>query len=175
MRRVDIRKKQPTSWPWLAGAALLGLVGWGVTELLAPPSEEAGPEIGTTVADTQPPAAIPLVGRQPFYPPDRPGLVDLAPLGPEDAGESVRVHGQVVAADETGYWAADGGLLVRVSAASPVRPGDVVSADGRLRAADLTPPADLPEDSAGATPWTVVRELELVPDGATGPSGGPEP
>lgn len=177
MRYVDIRKKRPSRWPWVIAVGIFALLAWGVTSLLAPPADGTGPDLGTTVADTQPPVAIPLVGRQPFTPPPRRELADLAPLGPEDAGETVWVHGEVVATDEDGYWTTDGSHILRVDSRADVRTGDIISAEGRLRAAELEPPeiAGGPGGSADSTGWTAVRTLRLVTDTAAGSTPGSTP
>ncbi|NIP79441.1 MAG: hypothetical protein GWM90_09600, partial [Gemmatimonadetes bacterium] len=102
MLHRDIRKKQPTAWPWVAGLAVLALLGWGVSALLAPPPPELEPETDAAV-EIRRPAPIPNTHRQRFVP-ESPGLDALAPLAGDDAGERVQVEGEVLAVTDEAFW-----------------------------------------------------------------------
>ena len=183
MARLDVERKRKTIWPLLIGAALLVLVLWGVTALLTdePPAE---PEVTVpTVEDTHPPAAVPA-------PPNTDAAAtgtestraveEIAPVGEEDVGQTVRVAGEVVATGNQTFWLLAGEEVLRIDSARRVRKGDSLSVEGTLRAADPSKTDVITSDVLSRNPaspeWSVVRVVKLVEDnGGTATAAVPRP
>lgn len=173
MARTDLERKRKTPWPWFVGLAVLALILWGTNALL---TEDAETEPGLTVAtveDTNPPAAIPS-------PPDveptatgteaARGLEEIAPLGEEDVGQTIRLDGEVVATGNDAFWLLSGGTVLRVDSERRVRTGDSLSIEGTLlRATDPEKTerieADVLPRRPGSGDWQVLRAIKLVEDG----------
>ena len=178
MRNIDIEKKRPSAWPWLAGAAVLALIFWGVTVLLTP-DEESGPQVqATTVEDTHPPAAIPEPPREPLSNAPPRALSEFAPLGEEDVGQAVRAEGEVVATGNGSFWLLAGSDVVRIDSDRQARSGDSIAVAGRIRPADPAQ-ADRMRSGVlarkpGSEGWMVVRSLKIVENGDGGLAGGSE-
>ncbi|MBW3552126.1 MAG: hypothetical protein KY466_01380 [Gemmatimonadetes bacterium] len=169
MARIDVEKKRKTVWPLVIGLAILVLALWGVTTLLTD-DPAAEPEVTVpTVEDTHPPAAVPA-------PPNTdPGLTgtestraveEIAPVGEEDVGQTVRVAGEVVATGNQAFWLLAGEEVLRVDSTRRVRKGDSLSIEGILRPADPAKTDVIASDVLSRNPaspeWSVVRVVKLV-------------
>lgn len=176
MQHIDIRKKRPSRWPWLAGAVVLALVAWGVTALLRTEPEEEPALAVPTVEDTLPPAAIPAPPYESYDGDTSSALDALAPLDERDAGEAVRIQGQVVATGNDAFWLASGGIVLRVDSDRNARKGDSLVVAGTLTTADPEK-TDRIRDFLDRHPrsgsWTIHRDLKLVEERAD--TGGEEP
>ena len=175
MRNIDIEKKRPSAWPWVAGVAVLALIFWGVTVLLTP-DEQSGPEVQTTtVEDTHPPAAIPDPPREAV--PNTPGqdIGTLTPLGDEDVGQVVRLEGEVVATGNGSFWVLAGSEVVRIDSDRQARSGDSVAVAGPIRPADPAKTDRIQNGilsrRSGADSWTIVRDLKVIENGRGGLAG----
>lgn len=105
-----VRKAGPTLWPWLIGLVVLGLLIWGISELVNTDRDNA--TMAEADADVSPVAtgAVPGSGAQAVEqtPPVTPApLAALMPLGTQDVGQRVSVTGEVLTNP------ADGGFWVR--------------------------------------------------------------
>jgi hypothetical protein len=137
MQHLDLKRKQPTAWPWLAGVAILALMVWGVTSLLAAPQAEPDVAVDAVEVEELTPAAIPA-------PPHPPGsstvsvheLSELAPLDLEDAGVVARAEGEVVATGTRGFWLLAGSDIIRVDSDQLVRRGQAITVEGVLQESD---------------------------------------
>lgn len=166
MANLKIERRGRPVVPWIAGLLALALLVWAVAELVEPPQSE-GEATQIEVDEGPAPAAIPAQA-SPVADAAR-SLDEIAPLGPEDLGQNVRVSGRLVQPSANGFWlrTADGTLLhVR----SDRTPGDGdVQATGVLRSVEetLEPPAAEGE---------AIREMELAeqrrePSSDTGGAG----
>lgn len=175
MGRVDVEKKQKTAAPWFAGAAILAVILLGISALLTW-SDDAEPEVTVpTVEDTHPPAAVPAPP-DPLTGPTDPAraLEEIAPLGEEDIGQTVRLDGSVVATGNAAFWLLTGDRVVRVDSPRRVRKADSLSVRGTLRAADPSTTDLIASDVLSRHPesdgWRVVRAIKLVEDGVANAS-----
>ncbi|HUG39680.1 MAG TPA: hypothetical protein VMM12_04310 [Longimicrobiales bacterium] len=176
MARLDLERKRKTAWPLVAGVAVLALIIWGVTALLTE-EPDAEPEMTVpTVEDTRSPAAVPA---PPDADPELTGteaaraVEEIAPLGEEDVGQTVRVAGEVVATGNEAFWLLAGKDVVRVDSGRHVRKGDTVSIEGTLRPADPATTDLIASDVLSRHPasseWNVVRAIKVVEEeGRTG-------
>lgn len=168
MARIDVEKKKKTLWPWVAGAVVLMILGWAITEHLAsPPEAEAPPAVALEGANE--PAAIPSPADE--YGPEDPtdpnrALAEVAPLGEEDVGQTVRLEGEVVATGNSGFWVVWGADILRVDSEQRVRKGDTVQVSGTLREADPDRTDEIASSVIsrlpGADDWNIVRTVKLV-------------
>jgi hypothetical protein len=174
-RYREVRRKRPSIWPWLGGVAMVVLIAWGVTGLLAAPgSDEEVPDV-VLAEDTLPPAAIPIPP-QPVREQERiRGVEDLIPLDDRDVGEEVRAEGEVVATGTDGFWMVVGGEVIRVDSERPVRRGDVVRVLGSLHPTDGERTDRIVSEVLSRSPraqsWRVVRSPKLVEGDAEGVGG----
>lgn len=167
MQRVDISRKRPTPWPFVAGLIVLAVVGWGVTVLLPPEPEPPPPEVPPSALDSMPPATIPA-------PPNDPnataGITALAPLDARDLGRRVHASGSVVATRSGGYWLLVDGWVIQVESSRGVQPGDSLDVEGRLRESDAEPGRRIADevvaDNPDAASWRIVDRVKLVEGGA---------
>jgi len=174
---IDIERKRPARWPWIVGLLALGVIAYGSTTLLAAADDEETHVVAPTPADTLPPAAIPA--------PPNPVILDrvhsaeeLAPLGEEDVGETIRVEGEVLATGTTGFWVLAGIEVLRVDSDRSVRKGELVTVEGTLVPAAADERTDeIASEVLSRTPraeeWGVVRTVKLVD--SEGHAGSPEP
>jgi hypothetical protein len=165
MQRVHVRKKRPTILPWVIGFAVLVVVIWSVTSLLAAPQDEDENVVVPAPADTVVPSPIPA----PPHPVPGTGaaaLESLAPVGEEHVGESVRAEGEVVATGTTGFWMVVGSEMIRVDSGLTVRRGQSVTVDGILAAAEDERTDQIFEEVVSRNPqaenWRVVTSVKLV-------------
>lgn len=169
MARTDFEKKRKTSLPWIVGLAVLALAFVGISVLLARSDDtEPGVEV-PTVQDTYPPAAVPappnldptVTGADPAR-----GLDEIAPLGEEDIGQTIRLGGQVVATGNGSFWLLAGDRVVRVDSPRQVRKDDTLSIRGTLRPADPGMTDRIASDVLSRIPdserWQVVRVIKVV-------------
>jgi hypothetical protein len=165
MHRVHVSRKRPTIWPWIGGFAVLAVVIWSVTTLLAAPQDDEEDVVVPAPADTVVPSPIPA----PPHPLPGTGaatLANLAPVGEEHVGESVRAEGEVVATGTTGFWMVVGSEMIRVDSGLTVRRGQTVTIDGTLAAATDERTDQIFEEVVSRNPqaedWRVVRSVKLV-------------
>lgn len=165
MQRVHVRKKRPTIWPWVMGLAVLAVVIWSVTSLLAAPQDDEEDVVVPAPADTVVPSPIPA----PPHPVPGTGaatLASLAPIGEEHVGESVRAEGEVVATGTTGFWMVVGSEMIRVDSGLTVRRGQSVTVDGTIQTAEDERTDQIFEEVVSRNPqaenWRVVRTVKLV-------------
>lgn len=178
MARLDVEKKRKTAWPWLVGAVVVVLLGIAITSLLTADPETEPALTVPTVEDTHPPAAVP---RPPNVDPELTGteaargVEEIAPLGEEDVGQTIRVDGQVVATGNAAFWLRTGDIVLRIDSERQVQKGEALSIEGTVRQADPAKTdriaADVLSREPGASEWQVVRLVKLV-EGGTG--GGAE-
>ncbi len=132
--------------------------------------------VGITAADTLPPSAIPI--------PPNPVILDrvhsaeeLAPLGEEHVGETVRVEGEVLATGTTGFWILAGVEVLRVDSNQAVRKGELATVEGTIAPARNERTDEIASEVLTRTPraetWGVVRTVKLVE--SEGNTGSPEP
>lgn len=172
MARLDIERKRKTLWPWLAGVVALLLILMGITTLMQEDAETEPEVVVPTVEDTYPPAAVPAP------PNEEPvgaatdaarGVEEIAPLGEEDVGQTVRLAGEVVATGNDVFWLLAGADLLPVESDRRVRKGDTVSLEGTLRPADPNRTdrmSDILERHPASAGWNVVRVIKLVEESA---------
>jgi hypothetical protein len=168
MRHVDMKRKYPTPWPWLAGLGVLALIIWGVTSLLAAPNEEdpAIEAAGAAEHDVVP-ALIPRpphpVGSSTVQARD---VRDLYPLELDDAGTLARAEGEVLATGSEGFWILAGSEVIRVDSRRPVRRGQVIEVEGVLQETSAEPTDRIADEvlsrSGASGVWTVARTIKLV-------------
>lgn len=177
MARIDVEKKQKSVWPWVAGLVVLVGLGWGITQLLAPPPEPEEPQ-PVAIEGANEPAAIPSPADEygdlgDLTDPNR-GLEEIAPLGEEDVGQTLRLSGEVVATGNRSFWIVAGSDVLMVDSERTVRKGDTVQVEGTLREADPEKTDEIASSVISRHPasgeWNVVRVLKLVEPG--GPAGG---
>lgn len=174
MARSDFERKQKTVWPWFIGLAVLGLTLLGISALLTW-SEETEPAVTVpTVEDTHPPTSIPAApdadpvttGSDPARP-----VEEIAPLGEEDIGQTVRLDGHVVATGNEAFWLLAGDRVLRVDSPRRVRKDDALSIRGTLHPSDARTTDLIASDVLSRHPdsgaWHVVRGLKVVEEGAS--------
>ena len=177
MARLDVERKRKTGWPWVAGGVLLLIVLWGVTALVNNESQAAPEAAAPLPQDRHIPAALPAppnadpvdTGTDPAR-----GVEEVAPLGEEDIGQTVRLSGEVVATGNDAFWIHAGREVVRVESDRRVHRGDTVSVAGTLRPADpgrTDRILDVLERHPAAAEWSVIRAIQLVEEGM--PEAGP--
>ena len=183
MARLEVEKKRKTIWPLVIGAAILVLALWGVTTLLTEDAADEPEVTVPTVEDTHPPAAVPA---PPNTDPEMTGtestraVEEIAPVGEEDVGQTVRVAGEVVATGNHAFWLLAGEEVLRVDSSRRVRKGDSLSIEGTLRPADPSVTDVIASDVLSRNPaspdWNVVRVVKLVEDGnSPAPASVPRP
>lgn len=172
MRHIDVDRKRAGRWPWVLGLGILVLVVWGVTILLRPPVESEAPAVGTTAADTLPPAMIPSETDEPATGGASGAAEDTISLGEERLGETVRVQGEVVATGNDAFWILIDSRVLRVDSPRRARRGDTLAVRGTLREADAATTDRLASTVMSRHPefdsWTIVRVIKLVEEGVTG-------
>lgn len=165
MQRVDIERKRPTLLPWLVGLAVLALIVWGVTTLLAAPQTEEQQIAAPTAEDTLPPAAIPAPP-QPVTAMAPRMMANLAALGEEHVGQVIRADGEVVATGTNGFWILAASTVLRVESERPVRKGESVTVDGTVEPAEAERTDRIMSEVLSRHPdvesWDVVRSVMLV-------------
>jgi hypothetical protein len=167
MQYEQIRRKQPTTWPWLMGLVILGIIVWSVNSLLGVDDPEGEPRPAVTFPeDTLPPAAIPAPPvRAPGDRAARP-IEEIAPLGEEDIGERVRAEGEVLATGTMGFWMLAGNEVLRVDSDRYVQRGEVVQVSGTLLDSDPMRTervvTEVISRLPGAEGWRVAAMVRLV-------------
>jgi hypothetical protein len=165
MQRVNVEKKRPTPWPWVAGAAILALIVWGVTSLLAAPQGEDDQVVTATATDTMAPAALPAPPN-PVMRSSAETLDALPPLSEEHVGLTVQAEGEVVATGTTGFWMVAASQILRVDSERPVRKAQTITVDGTIEHADDERTEQIVAEVVSRNPqaegWRVVRSVKLV-------------
>ena len=168
-KKSDIGRKQPSVWPWVGGAVVLGLLVWGVTVLLRPPPQPEAPAVATEAVDTLPPATIPAPPGDVLGDPGGTTSTDLAGLGEQELGQSIRARGRVVATGNDSFWLLAGSGVIRVKSAREVRRGDSLAVEGRLREADPEITRSIADAVISREPdsadWIILDSLMLVEGG----------
>jgi hypothetical protein len=173
MAYLDMKRKQITTWPWVAGLMILGLIVWAVTSLLAAPVDEERSATAAVVEEELPPATLPMqvnpIGIVPLR-----DVRELSPLGTEDVGETVRAEGEILATGTEGFWILAGLEVIRVESEEIVRKGQIVQVHGTLQEDDPERTervaAEVLSRSPQAGDWRIVRGIKLVAD--RGPAAG---
>jgi hypothetical protein len=164
MRQLDMKRKQTSAWPWLAGVVLLGLVVWGVTSLLAPPVDAEGP-VSEGSEEELAPSALPMPVNPVGITPVR-DVRELSPLGQEHLGQRLRAEGEVVATGTDGFWILAGSEVIRVDSEQVVRQGQSVEVQGTLHEDDPARTEQIVSEVLSrrvqAGDWQVVRGVKLV-------------
>lgn len=62
MAEIEVRRRRPLVWPWIAGLAVAAVLVWLLSERLTPPSAgtDAGPAERVREEPVAPPASGPL-------------------------------------------------------------------------------------------------------------------
>jgi HAMP domain-containing protein len=165
MRHLDMKTKQTTAWPWLAGLVILGLVVWAATSLLAAPVEELESAGEAAAEEELSPAVLPMpanpIGITPVH-----DTRELAPLSEDHVGQRVTAEGEVLATGTAGFWILAGSEVIRVDSEQVVRRGQTVRVHGTLRADDPGPTDRIAEEVISRSPmagdWRVVHGVKLV-------------
>lgn len=170
MRRVDVERKRASRWPWALGIILLVGAVWGITVLLRSPPDAEPADVGTTAADTLPPAAIPAPAvREPVAAAGRDGL---PPLDADHVGEPVRLRGVVVATGTDAFWMLASGRVLQVTSAEPVRRGDTLTVEGVLRTGDQERTDRITDEVLSRHPdfdqWSVIRPVRIDAESVSG-------
>lgn len=145
-----VRKQGPTLWPWLIGLVVLGLLIWGIAELVNTDRdnqtmEEADAD-GSVATAVAPGAAAPPPAAQPDLTPAP--LAALEPLGTQDVGQQVSATGQVLtSAADGGFWLrTENRAVIWVRSPQRVKPGEQVQEmTGTLQQARGDSPATAPD------------------------------
>lgn len=173
-RRIDVEKKRPARWPWVAGLIILALVFWGVTALSRAPEEEEVVPTGITTPDTLPPALIPSRSANVGSTQETNAGSELGALDEQDIGDTARVEGEVVATGNDSFWILAGSHVLRVDSDRRARKGDTLAIEGIIRSADATMTDRMASQvlsrNAEFESWTVLRSLKLVEE--TAPTDG---
>jgi hypothetical protein len=167
MRHMHIERKRTTAWPWVAGLAVLAVIAWGVTSLLAAPHDDEEPAGNTVAEEAVEPVPIPLPPNPLSTTPAVRAVQELAPLDLEDVGQEVRAEGEVVATGTDGYWLLDGSEVIRVDSDRLVRKGQIVTVEGVLQADEDSERTDriareVLSRNGLASEWRVARSVKLV-------------
>lgn len=164
MRHVDMKRRQTTPWPWLAGLVMLGLVVWAVTSLLAAAPEEPAP-VADAAEEELSPASLPMQVNPIGVSPVR-DVSELAPLDEDDIGQRLRAQGEVLATGNGGFWMLALSQVIRVDSEQVVRKGQMVEVHGTLHAQDPRRTEQIAAEvlSRGAQTdgWHVVSSVKLV-------------
>jgi hypothetical protein len=178
MRQLDMKRKQTSSLPWLAGLVILGLVVWAVTSLLAAAPEEVGPTADAAYEDELTPAPLPMQVNPIGVTPVR-DVTELAPLDQEDVGQRLRAEGEVLATGTAGFWMLAGSEVIRVDSEQIVRKGQTVQIQGTLREDDPEMTEQIAAEVLSRSPqpneWRVVRGVKLVEERDATPAGAETP
>jgi hypothetical protein len=165
MRQLDMKRKQTSAWPWLAGLVMLGLVVWATTSLLAPKADEIDETADAAVEVELSPAPLPMPANPIGVTPLR-SIQELAPLGQDDVGQRVRAEGEVLATGTEGFWILAGSEVIRVESDRQVRQGQAVEVEGTLREEPPERTDQIASEVLSRRPqseeWNVARGLKLV-------------
>ena len=141
MAEINVERKDASIWPWVLGLLLLGLLAWGVYELL----DDDAPEVATAPAVVDAPVApvAPVVDpAAPAVPPapavGTPGLAEILANPAAYAGQTWSTPQPVRAAEVVGdrsFWVESNGQRLFVIKNESPQPG-VADVQGK---ADVRP------------------------------------
>jgi hypothetical protein len=178
MRQLDMKRKQTSAWPWLAGLVVLGLAVWAATSLLAPKAEELDTTADAAVEDVLSPAALPMPANPVGITPLR-SVDELAPLSQDDVGQRVRAEGEVLATGTAGFWMLAGSDVLRVESGRTVRLGQTVEVQGTLQEEPPERTDQVASEVLSRRPqaegWNVARGLKLVEEREEASTEGERP
>jgi len=102
MADINVERKGPSIWPWIVGLLVLALLIWAIAEMVDRGDEQLETAAEQTETDVVPPA-VPSPGAAA----EVRTLEELAPLGPEDRGQTVQITGRVMGQPASdGFWLA---------------------------------------------------------------------